>query len=249
MVDPEHVAASPPDVGPLEPRLRWVAERARKARAAGASVILACGAHTIKNGLGPLVRRLAELGWITHVATNGGSSVHDWELAHVGETAESVREYLARGQFGLWEETGRSIGLAVAVGAAEGMGYGEAVGRFIEGDGLDVPAPDELRARLNGPPEQAAAAADLLALSESVELPAGRWHVPHPHKASSVFGGLAAAVVAAAAPPLHPRIRSRTLSLLVEGDALVQGRDEGLGPVLRPGPNLIRRDGIAQPVR
>jgi len=66
-----------PDAAPRElpPReadtLRETAERIRAARRAGRPVICAFGAHTIKNGLGPVLIRLIERGWVTHLATNG----------------------------------------------------------------------------------------------------------------------------------------------------------------------------------
>ena len=41
------------------------------ARQSGHPVIMAFGAHTIKNGLGPVLIRLMEEGWVTHLATNG----------------------------------------------------------------------------------------------------------------------------------------------------------------------------------
>ena len=46
-------------------------QRVRAARAAGRPVMLAFGAHTIKNGLGPVLIRLIRDGWVTHLATNG----------------------------------------------------------------------------------------------------------------------------------------------------------------------------------
>ncbi len=39
-----------------------------------------------------------------------------------------VKGYVDQGQFGIWEETGRNINLAIVVGAYEGKGYGESVG-------------------------------------------------------------------------------------------------------------------------
>ena len=47
-------------------------QRIRAARAAGKPVVLAFGAHAIKNGLAPVLIRLIERGWVTHLATNGG---------------------------------------------------------------------------------------------------------------------------------------------------------------------------------
>ena len=36
--------------------------------------MLAYGAHLVKNGLGPVVARLVQEGWVTHLATNGAGT-------------------------------------------------------------------------------------------------------------------------------------------------------------------------------
>ena len=87
------------------------ADRIRTAHDNGRSVVLAFGAHTIKNGLGPALIHLIEQGWVTHLATNGAGIIHDWEFAFQGQTSEDVRAYVDAGQFGIWEETGRYINL------------------------------------------------------------------------------------------------------------------------------------------
>jgi hypothetical protein len=183
-VDP----ATPP--APLSGRaadlLGELLARIRSARQAGCPVILAFGAHTIKNGLGPVLIRLLEEGWITHLATNGAAIIHDWEFSFLGQSSEHVGTNVVNGRFGNWEETGRLINLAINVGAYEGKGYGEAVGSLIENDGLVIPSVDELRqqvgAQLASNPEQAAAAADLLSIVERFHLLPGRLSVPHPWK-------------------------------------------------------------------
>ena len=168
------------------------AARVRAARAAGAPVLLATGAHAIKNGLGPVLIRLLETGWLTHLATNGAGIIHDWELAFQGETSEDVRANVAAGQFGLWQETGFHLNLALALGAFDGLGYGEAVGRLIATERHDVPPREELLAAVRhagespAASERAAAAADLLALADRHGLAPGRRAVPHPHRAISV---------------------------------------------------------------
>jgi hypothetical protein len=62
---------------------------------------------------------------------NGGASIHDYELALIGATTESVARYIAEGQFGLWQETGR-MNEAISEGAKSGIGLGEALGKAIE---------------------------------------------------------------------------------------------------------------------
>jgi len=179
-VDPE---AWPLDLGELAPRVARVAERVRRSRAAGRPVILAFGAHAIKNGLGPVLIRMMERGWVTHLATNGAGSIHDWEFAWLGRSAEDVRANVAAGTFGLWDETGRWLSLAVAAGAVEGRGYGESVGKLVAEEGLVLPAADELaRVIASGPPERAAAAADLRAVLDATGQTAGRLALPHPWK-------------------------------------------------------------------
>jgi hypothetical protein len=79
----------------------------RSARERDATVLLIYGAHLVKNGLLPIVNQMIAGGWITHLATNGAGTIHDWELAFLGRTEESVRENVATGSFGTWDETGR----------------------------------------------------------------------------------------------------------------------------------------------
>jgi hypothetical protein len=162
----------------------------RKARRAGRSIMLAFGAHTIKNGLAPVLIRLIEEGWLTHLATNGAGIIHDWEFAFQGQSGEDVRRYMAEGQFGIWQETGRYINLALIAGAYEGLGYGESVGALIQNERLVIPAADELRRvaaeALAADPERAAAAADFLAAVRHFDLPPGPMAIPHPFKSYSV---------------------------------------------------------------
>ena len=114
-----------------DPGLPEVARRVAQAHRAGTLVILMMGAHVIKRGLSRFVVDLMERRIITHVAMNGAGTIHDFELALVGATTESVARYITEGQFGLWHETGR-INDAITVGARDGLGMGEAVGRMIE---------------------------------------------------------------------------------------------------------------------
>jgi hypothetical protein len=62
---------------------------------------------------------------------NGAGSIHDYEISLIGETSEDVAAVLHEGHFGMAEETGRDINRALREGVARGVGYGEAVGRFI----------------------------------------------------------------------------------------------------------------------
>ena len=91
--------------------------RMRAARKNGRPVMLAFGAHTIKNGLAPVLIRLMEQGWLTLLATNGAGIIHDWEFAFQGRSSEDVATNVDQGQFGIWEETGLYLNLGIAVGA------------------------------------------------------------------------------------------------------------------------------------
>jgi hypothetical protein len=172
--------------------------------------MLAFGAHSIKNGLSRVLARLMEGGWVSHFATNGAGVIHDWEFAYQGRSGEDVRRYVAEGQFGIWEETGAFINLAIAVGAWRGMGYGESVGAMIAEDGLELPSERELTADIGRGLEtdadgaalaRAAAAADLLALARRRGLASGRIRIEHPFKRYS----LAAAAYSAGVPfTCHP---------------------------------------------
>ena len=166
------------------------AECIRKAREGGRPVMLVFGAHTIKNGLAPVLIRLLEAGNVTHLATNGAGIIHDWEFAFQGESSEDVRANVAEGAFGNWEETGRYLNLALVVGAYEGRGYGESVGAMIDGQTLAIPAAGALRAEIDGlldtDRERAAAALDLLDWIDRFDLPAGVMEIPHPFRDYSV---------------------------------------------------------------
>jgi hypothetical protein len=113
------------------PALPELAERIVEAARAGNTVMFCCGAHVLRKGNGPLLIDLMERRLLTHLALNGAGAIHDFELAMIGSTCESVARYVRTGEFGLWNETGL-INDAAAAGAADGIGFGEAVGRMIE---------------------------------------------------------------------------------------------------------------------
>jgi len=94
-------------------------------------VLLMCGAHPLKVGLGPLICSLIRDGIIGAIATNGAAIIHDFELAFAGRTSEDVGEGLAEGSFGMAEETGAFLNRAARIAADEKKGLGEIVGREI----------------------------------------------------------------------------------------------------------------------
>jgi hypothetical protein len=188
LVDPEGRA---PECEPgMKKEILECAQRIGAARKRGASVMLIYGAHLIKNGALQLVISLLERGWVTHLATNGAGTIHDWELAFQGRTEESVRKNVATGSFGTWNETGRDIHLALLAGGLREEGYGRSLGRFIAEDGTTLPSAAELEKLLREAPGHplAAARAELLQAILVHKLPTGRIEVKHPHKATSILG-------------------------------------------------------------
>ena len=107
-----------------------LAEAIADARERSAAVVLLMGAHVIKQGLSRYVIDLIRRGWITTVAMNGACAIHDYELARIGATTESVARYISEGQFGLWRETGE-LNDIVRRGHADGLGFGEALGAHV----------------------------------------------------------------------------------------------------------------------
>jgi len=214
-IDPEHYAALLSDEATAD--VATAATDIKRARARGAPVVLAFGAHSIKNGLSSTMIRLMEGGFVTHFATNGAGVIHDWEFAFQGRTGEDVKRYMDEGQFGIWDETGTYLNLAIATGAYRGLGYGESVGTMVLSDGLELPSDEELRSAISAGAladadqaalEKAGAAADLRALSVSLARAAGKLEtrpghlkIDHPWKATC----LAAAAVRAGVPfTCHP---------------------------------------------
>ncbi len=170
--------------------IKECALRIRIARDKNRSVMLAFGAHTIKNGLAPVLISLMKGGWLTHLATNGAGIIHDWEFAYQGATGENVRENVDKGQFGIWDETGFYINLAIATGAYLGLGYGESVGRMIHDEGLEIPGKDVLIRQAGDLAEEstdkAAAALDLLSVVNKYSLKPGFMEIRHPFREYSL---------------------------------------------------------------
>ncbi len=110
--------------------IRTLAQAIVATRRKGKPVILFTGAHLIKNGLGPLLAHLVDRGAVTLVAGNAATSIHDFELALIGETSENVPAALDKGQFGMAYEFGY-INMALSVGNQQKLGFGEALGRMI----------------------------------------------------------------------------------------------------------------------
>lgn len=121
------------------PQLPEVARRMLAAKREGAARILMMGAHVIKMGVSRHVIDLIDRGFINHIAMNGAGAIHDYELARIGATTESVARYIQTGEFGLWRETG-DLNDVIKEAADLGLGLGENLGRHI--DSGDFPHKD-----------------------------------------------------------------------------------------------------------
>lgn len=110
---------------------RAVVQAIARAHRRGRPVIVGMGAHPTKVGLNPILVDLIERGIVTAVAMNGAVIIHDFELAFTGHTSEEVEAEIDSGRFGMAEETGRMLNEAIVQGVKEGLGIGEAIGRYI----------------------------------------------------------------------------------------------------------------------
>lgn len=169
-----------------------LANRIKEAKSENAPVILLYGAHLFRNGLSPFVNQMIEQGYIDHLVTNGAGVIHDWEMSFHGNTTEDVSKYMQEGQFGIWEETGLYQNLAILLGAAEGLGYGEAIGKLISEDHLQVPSFEamkfEIESNLNQYPlsESLPTKVSLLKTIEEFDLESKFIKIPHKHKNYSI---------------------------------------------------------------
>jgi hypothetical protein len=146
-----------------------------------------------------------------------------------------VRENAREGKFGAWEETGFILNAALAVGAYEGLGYGESVGSLITRQGLFFPGRETLREIIaapfseEGPPLwKRGAAADLLDLLEALDIPSGWRAVEHQFPRFSVQAAAYAAGMPFTSHPMfghdiiyvHRANRGAALGRVAERDFL-----------------------------
>lgn len=185
LLDPD---STPPPCPAIE-AIRNAAERIREARKKNATVMLIYGAHLLRNGAAFILGRMMQAGWLTHLATNGAGTIHDWEYAWSGRSTESVADGVQHGRFGTWDETGRNIHLALLAGGIANEGYGTSLGRFIFEDGVAFPTLDELRTQVCNNPDDplTAARADLLAAMNDHRIAEGRHVIVHQHKEASIL--------------------------------------------------------------
>jgi hypothetical protein len=112
---------------------RAVIEALAAARAKKQAILWGLGGHVIKCGLAPVLLDLMRRGYATAFALNGAAAIHDFEIALAGQTSEDVEAALPDGRFGSAEETGREMNRAISEGARDGIGAGEALGRYLQG--------------------------------------------------------------------------------------------------------------------
>jgi hypothetical protein len=111
---------------------RGVVEALAAARERRRAILWGMGGHVIKCGLAPVLIDLMRRGHVTGFAMNGSAAIHDFEIALAGHTSEDVESVLPDGRFGAAEETGREMNRAISGGATEGLGMGEALGRWLD---------------------------------------------------------------------------------------------------------------------
>jgi len=185
----EPAEAPRPCPAPVIRAIHECAQQIKTALNRKASVMLIYGAHLIKNGGQLLLNQMMERGWLTHLATNGAGIIHDWEFAFLGCSTESVRDNVATGTFGTWNETGRYIHLALLAGGLRGDGFGRSLGRFVCENGTTLPAVESLEKLLSNEPSHplAPARADLLQAMRAQPLAAGRHSILHPWRNTCVL--------------------------------------------------------------
>jgi hypothetical protein len=188
LVDPDSEPGACPEA--VEPLIAECARKISLARSRGATVMLIYGAHLLRNGAALVLERMMAKAWITHLATNGAGTIHDWEYSWLGASTESVEQNVATGTFGTWDETATNIHLALMAGALEGLGYGGSLGRFIMEDGVTLPTVEALTAAISAEPRHpmTSARADLLNAMEKRGWPSGRITVEHGRKHASIIG-------------------------------------------------------------
>jgi hypothetical protein len=110
------------------------------ARSSGKPIIWGFGGHVIKVGLGPVFNDLMQAGFVSAIAMNGSAAIHDFEVALRGTTSEEVEEQIGEGRFGMARETGEYMNAGIDEAVADGIGFGEGLGRFIaSGDKKGIP--------------------------------------------------------------------------------------------------------------
>ena len=120
--------------------LRTIRDHLCRAHEECRTVVAALGGHVIKTGCAPYLIDWINRGLIRAVVLNGAAAIHDLELALAGKTSEDVAAQLPAGRFGMARETADAFAVAARIGAANDIGLGWALGRYL--DELNCPYAD-----------------------------------------------------------------------------------------------------------
>jgi len=94
-------------------------------------ILWAMGDSVIKCGLNPIIIDLMKRGLVSAIALQGAGIIHDAEIALIGETSEDVSFNIQNGKFGMAEETGSILNMAIKKGVDDGLGMGKAVSKKL----------------------------------------------------------------------------------------------------------------------
>lgn len=113
-------------------KISTIAEKLIHAKNKTGKIILMLGGAVVKVGCSNVLIDLMKRGYVNHLAVNGAVSIHDFEVALIGETSEDVERGLEDGTFGMVEETGKLLNEAINNAHSADYGYGAAVGKMID---------------------------------------------------------------------------------------------------------------------
>ncbi len=122
-------------------KLRAVVDAIHEARGLGKSILWGLGGHVVKVGLSPVLIELMSQGFVSGIAMNGSTAIHDFEIALAGSTSEEVDAQLPGGQFGMAEETGAWMNQAIGEADRNDTGIGEGLGHFLDQKSEESKAP------------------------------------------------------------------------------------------------------------
>lgn len=111
--------------------LRDIATSIHRARRQKKAILWGIGGHVIKVGLAPVLIDLMGKGYVSGIAMNGAALIHDFEIAMAGSTSEDVETAIAKGEFGMAQETGWGINEIAKLAHRIRIGYGEAAGQYL----------------------------------------------------------------------------------------------------------------------
>ena len=114
---------------------RAVVDRLVEARKSGGGIIWGFGAHVLKTGLSPILVDLMRRGYVSAMATNGAGIIHDFEIAlagrDLGRCGRGAGPRPVRNGGGNRNPTESSH----LRGSGQGLGIGQAVGRYLRACG------------------------------------------------------------------------------------------------------------------